>query len=197
MSLFIKICGITDIVAAETCVDAGVDALGFVFASSPRRVTPARAASIAETVPKSIARVAVFRHPSPAEVEEVLEEFRPDLVQADHEATARLTGVDVLPVYRETDMTGPLAPRFLYEGAVSGVGRPVDLDRAGEWARRGEMILAGGLTSENVVHAIETARPFGVDVSSGVELEPGVKSPELIVSFVQAVRSAEERLVRT
>lgn len=197
MSLFIKICGITDVVAAETCVEAGVDAVGFVFSSSPREVTPVRASLIAQAVPDSIAKVAVFRRPSPARIDAVLEVFSPDFIQADHRTLTSLAADDVLPVYRETDSTGPWESRFLYEGAVSGAGRRVDLSRAAEWARRGEMILAGGLTPGNVAQAVETVRPFGVDVSSGVESQPGVKSPELIRSFVHAVRAAEERLVRT
>jgi phosphoribosylanthranilate isomerase len=78
---------------------------------------------------------------------------------------------------------------------VSGVGRLVDLSRATSVARRGEMILAGGLRPDNVGGAIATVRPFGVDVSSGVERSPGSKDPALIRSFVAAVRAAEERLV--
>ncbi|HZD23209.1 MAG TPA: phosphoribosylanthranilate isomerase [Acidimicrobiia bacterium] len=195
--MFIKICGVTDVTAAETCVAAGVDAIGFVFSSSPRQVTPSQAASIADAIPDSIAKVAVFRRPSLAEIETVLAGFEADLVQADHDTMTDYEDVDLLPVYRETDNSEPVRSRFLYEGAVSGVGRQVDLERASKWGRLGEMILAGGLRPGIVGYAIERVRPFGVDVSSGVELEPGVKSPDLIRSFVRAVRSAERRLVNT
>ena len=196
MSLFIKICGITDAVAAATCVDAGVDALGFVFSESPRRLAPDVAADLASGVPVGIARVAVFRRPSQSEVDTVLEHFPADLVQADHDTVpAPSPGIGVLPVYREDiDEIGDHR-RFLYEGAHSGVGQQVDLENAAGVARLGEMILAGGLRPDNVAHAIYRVRPFGVDVSSGVESAPGVKDPALIRSFVAAVRAADERLV--
>jgi phosphoribosylanthranilate isomerase len=195
MSIFVKICGLTDEIAAEACADAGVDAAGFVFAVSPRRLTPERANEIASALPDGIARVAVFRHPTRDEVEQVLQEFTPDLVQADHEAVPSLAGLPCLPVYRESASIDPEHRRFLYEGAISGVGRIVDLRLAASTARLGEMVLAGGLRPDNVGRVIAEVRPFGVDVSSGVESMPGVKDPALIRSFVAAARAAEERLV--
>ena len=83
---------------------------------------------------------------------------------------------------------------FLYEGAKSGQGEAVDWSRAAEIARRGDMILAGGLGPDNVSAAIAIVRPFGVDVSSAVESAPGVKDPELIEAFIQAARAAEKDL---
>lgn len=197
MSLFVKICGITDVTAAETCVQVGVDAVGFVFASSPRQLTPSQAAAIAEKIPESITKVAVFRRPSSVDIESVLECFPADVVQADHDTITTVTDVDVLPVYREGEARDPAGTRFLYEGEVSGMALRVDLERAAKWAKSGEMVLAGGLTPDNVGDAIDVVRPFGVDVSSGVESSPGVKSPEKIRSFVRAVRIAEKKLVRT
>jgi len=195
MSLFVKICGISDVVAAETCVEAGVDAVGFVFASSSRHVTPRQATEIASALPGSIARVAVFRRPERGEIERVLEGFQPDVIQADHDTLPSETGLDLLPVYRQGGDEPPENERFLYEGPVSGVGQQVDFDLAAHLARRGEMILAGGLRPDNVGEAIVRARPFGVDVSSGVEIAPGTKDPEAIRSFVAAARAAYERLV--
>lgn len=197
MSLFVKICGLTDPHAAECAARAGVQAIGFVFAASPRRVSLAQAHEIAKAVPADVLRVAVFRRPTPAEILEVVEEFRPDVVQADHDTLPRLEGVELLPVYREGGMAPPDGGRFLFEGPVSGVGRRVALDVASGAARSGEMILAGGLDPGNVGEAVTMVRPFGVDVSSGVETTPGVKSPELIESFVAEARAAEERLVST
>ena len=196
MSLLIKVCGVTDRKTAQVCVEAGVKALGFVFADSPRRLSAAQAESISTSLPPGVLRVAVFRRPSQEEVANALEGFTPDLIQADHEAVLSFRGVSTLPVYREHDHTSPGGGRFLFEGPVSGVGRGVDLARAEEMARLGEMVLAGGLRPDNVGRAITRVRPFGVDVSSGVESSPGEKSPELIRAFVAAVRAAEERQVR-
>jgi phosphoribosylanthranilate isomerase len=195
MSLFVKVCGVTDVLAAEAAVEAGVQAIGFVFAVSPRRVSIPQARRISEVVPSEVARVAVFRRPDRAEISQVIDEFGPDLVQADHDTLDDLEGVGLLPVYREGSEVDPERGLFLFEGPLSGVGHQVDLTRAARVARCGEMVLAGGLRGENVAEAVTTVRPFGVDVSSGVESAPGVKSPDMIRSFVAAARRAEERLV--
>ncbi len=195
MSLFVKICGITDGLAAETCVEAGADAVGFVFAKSPRQVSPERARAIASSLPDSVLKVAVFRRPGSEEIERVLDGFTPDVIQADHDTLPDGTGLVLLPVYRQDVDEVPRKSRFLYEGPVSGVGESVDFARAARVARHGEMILAGGLTPGNVAAAIDRVRPFGVDVSSGVESEPGTKDLDAIRSFVVAARSASERLV--
>ena len=196
MSLFLKICGITDERALDAAIGAGVDAVGFVLSSSVRQLTVDRAKQLAELVPSGVLTVAVFRRPEPEELARVLAEFSPDLVQADHDTIGHLQGVATLPVYREGLGTVPDHPRFLYEGPHSGMGRQVDLDEAARLGRMGEMVLAGGLRPDNVGKAILAVRPYGVDVSSGVESDPGVKDPVLIRSFVAAVRSAEERLVK-
>lgn len=195
MSLFVKICGITSPVAASAAVEAGADAVGFVFAESPRRVAPAEARAIAEDLPPGILCVAVFGRPLLAEIAAVLDEFDADVVQADHESLDGYEERQILPVYRERVTARPTQLRFLYEGARSGVGARVDESEAARVARFGEMVLAGGLDPGNVGRAITAIRPYGVDVSTGVETAPGVKSPELIGSFVAAARSAAERLV--
>lgn len=197
MSVFVKICGITDLEGAEAAIASGVDALGFVFAESPREVTIEAANDIAEGVPDHVLRVAVFRRPDASEIARVVEGFAPDMIQADHQALHESSGYGTLPVFRDGTGVPPDGGRFLYEGVESGVGEQVDWQRAAGIARVGEMILAGGLRPDNVGRAITTVRPFGVDVSSGVESAPGVKSPALIRSFVAAVRAAEERLVQT
>lgn len=195
MSLFVKICGITDVDAGMAAAVAGADAVGFVFADSPRRLTPRQALAISGELPPGLLRVAVFRHPDLAEIDAVLEQFTPDAVQADAASLGGLHGFIILPVYRDGDVEMPEGGRFLYEGPVSGAGQVVDLSRAAGMARLGEMILAGGLRPDNVGRAIATVKPHGVDVSSGVETAPGRKDPSLIRSFVAAARAAEERLV--
>lgn len=199
MSLFVKICGITDGIAARTCVEAGADAIGFVFATSPRQLLPADAASIASETPDSLLKVAVFRRPDRGDIERMLEGFTPDVIQADHDRLPDdLAGdFELLPVYRQGVDPNPGGRRFLYEGPVSGVGATVEFAKAAEIARRGEMILAGGLTPANVGEAIDRVRPYGVDVSSGVESAPGRKDPEAIRAFIAAARAAQERLVKT
>lgn len=197
MSLFVKICGISDVAAAHTAVDAGADAVGFVFAPSPRQVSPRTAVSISAELPSRLIRVAVFEAPTLQEIEAVLELFTPDLVQADHHSLTGLEGVETLPVHRSGAGVAVEGGRFLFEGPVSGAGRMVDLGVAADVAPLGDMVLAGGLRPDNVGLAIDRVKPHGVDVSSGVETSPGEKNPALIESFVAAARVAEERLVKT
>lgn len=204
MTIHIKVCGISDVETALACEEAGVDAIGFVFANSVRRVTPETASAIVSHLSGPMQRVAVFHRPRPGEVDRVIAGFHADLVQADHGSPALSTTTGVLPVFREDagveeDLEAHLArapgARFVYEGPTSGAGRQVDWDRACRIASMGQMTLAGGLTPGNVGEAIHTVRPFGVDVSSGVEAGPGRKDPRLIEAFVAAARRAALEVV--
>ncbi len=194
MSVFIKICGLRDAATVESAIAAGADAVGFVFAESVRRVTTAEACAAARDVPEGIQRVAVMRHPTNDEWLTVLRQFDPDVLQTDAED---FDDIDVpanvirWPVIREGSAVDKLPQTFVYEGADSGVGQAVDWSRAADIAARGRMILAGGLAVHNVGTAINAVRPWGVDVSSGVELAPGKKDAELIREFIGAVRAAE------
>ena len=182
----------------EAAVRAGADAVGFVFAESPRRVSVEQARELARCVPPAIERVAVMRHPTQREWSEVETGFGPDWLQTDAEDFA---GLDIgrhikrLPVYRDTptlDMSAAaLEPMMLFEGPVSGDGRPADWNRAKTLATRTRLILAGGLSPQNVAIAVREVRPWGVDVSSGVEHVRGRKDPERIAVFVSAVRNVE------
>ena len=199
MSVLVKICGLRNAADVTAAVDAGADAIGFVFAESVRRVTAAEAAQATAQLRTDIRKVAVMRHPSDEEWQEVLLEFRPDLLQTDIEDFETLDVPDAvqrLPVIREGHvvLNEELPDVFIYEGASSGQGEIVDWKRAAGIAARGKMILAGGLSAQNIGEAIATVRPFGVDVSSAVETEPGVKNPELIQEFIDAVRAAEKLL---
>lgn len=192
--IWIKICGMTTPEAVEAALAAGVDALGFVFAPSRRQVTPRRAAELAQNIPAKVARIAVMQHPSQSLVDAVCAEFAPDWLQTDHEDLAKLNipaDVQVLPVLRSGHKLPLLLPgRFLFEGPVSGTGATTDWSRAAQLVQQGRLILAGGLNAANVADAIRAVRPFGVDVSSGVERTPGVKEPGKIVEFVNAARAA-------
>ena len=195
MKVVIKICGLTSSEAVEAVADAGADIAGFVFAESPRRVTPAQAAELADGLPDGIPRVAVMRHPSADEVNEVLDIFRPAFLQTDlHDFTAfqLLDTTRPLPVLRAGRTLPAKLPRLLlFEGPVSGSGELSDWDAAATLARQTKVVLAGGLSPDNVGEAIRKVRPYGVDVSSGVEAEPGIKDPALIARFVEAVREAQ------
>ncbi len=195
MSLFIKICGLRERRDVDAAVAAGADAIGFVFAPSPRRVTPREARAATAGVPKRVRRVAVMLHPSNDEWFDVLENFGPDVLQTDAADFASLTipeDVESWPVYREGGARPPGAGTYIYEGAKSGRGQTVDWQRAREHAVHGRMILAGGLAPGNVAEAVRTVRPFGVDVSSGVESAPGKKDAQLITQFIRAARAAEK-----
>lgn len=200
MSIWVKICGMTSAVAVNTAVDAGVNAVGFVFASSKRQVSAQQAQEYAASVPSHVARVAVMLHPSQQLVDEVLAIFKPDILQTDWEDLSTLklpSQLKVVPVLRASkQLPVPLPQRFLFEGPVSGTGETADWAQAAELARKGELILAGGLNPSNVSDAINQVRPFGVDVSSGVESSPGVKDLNKIVEFVVAARQAQTIKVR-
>ena len=193
----IKICGLTTAADVAAAVAAGADAIGFVFAESVRRVTVAAAREAAAAAPRTVLRVAVMRHPEPAAWRAVLDGFAPDVLQTDAEDFAGLevpAGVRRWPVYREGGIgdAARLPEEFLYEGPKSGAGEPVDWIFAAALARRGNMILAGGLTAANVGPAVAAVKPWGVDVSSGVEAAPGVKDPARVREFIQAARAVEQ-----
>ncbi len=194
----IKICGMTSADAIAAAAQARVDAIGFVFAPSPREVTPGQAAQLAALAPPGIVRVAVAQHPLQMKVDEICRILRPDYFQTDVEDLRELKippHVMVLPVVRFGRKTpNPLPGRMLFEGPSSGIGEMADWGRAAELARHTQVILAGGLSAHNVGEAIQAVRPFGVDVSSGVEDVPGVKDPRKIHEFVLAARAAAARM---
>jgi phosphoribosylanthranilate isomerase len=196
MKRLVKICGLTHVVSVEAAIAAGADAVGFVFSDSARQVTARHAAFIASRVPRNVLRVAVMRQPAVALWREVEEIFCPDVLQtdaADFEYLDVPPEIQRWPVLREGTVATErdLADVFVYEGSSSGRGEKVDWQIAAGVAKKGRMILAGGLDADNVVEAIQTVMPWGVDVSSGVESAPGVKDPDLIHAFVAAVRANE------
>ncbi len=194
--MFVKICGLTTPAAVAAAVDGGADAVGFVFAESVRRTQPEIARSLCEPVPEDVVRVAVMRHPSAAEWQAVREVFEPDWLQTDVADLASLDLGDTcaaLPVYRNAELVDEQQwpSPLLFEGLSSGSGRTADWQRAAAIAARTELILAGGLNAANVADAIAAVRPWGVDVSSGVESSPGQKDPDKIAEFIARVRAAE------
>jgi phosphoribosylanthranilate isomerase len=193
--MWIKICGVTTAAAVEAALAARVDAIGFVFARSVRELTPQAARALARPASRHLRCVAVVHHPTQAAVDEIVRVFVPDLLQSDAAdlVTLRLpASLETLAVVRgRSALPAPLPERILFEGPASGRGALSDWSAAAELARRTRLVLAGGLDEANVAAAIAHVRPYGVDVSSGVEERPGVKSPSAIVSFVAAVRAAD------
>ena len=200
MTVWVKVCGLTSLDAVAAAVAAGVDAIGFVFAESKRKVTAQRAAELARDVPKHIVRVAVMLHPSQQQLDDVWTHFRPDVLQTDIEDLPALRVPDalrVMPVVRAgRELPTILPARLLFEGPVSGTGATTDWAAAAALTSRTQLILAGGLNPANVAAAIVTAQPFGVDVSSGVEAQPGVKDSEKIHEFVRNARAASSGVKR-
>ena len=197
MTIWVKICGLTTREAVEAAVAAGADAIGFVFAPSKRQVTATQAVQLAQGLPRRIPRVAVMLHPTQSQLDEVWGEFRPDVLQTDVEDLQRLKvpmGLAVMPVIRTGVRLKPdphhSHQRLLFEGPVSGVGSTSDWNSAAQLARTTQLVLAGGLNATNVADAIAAVRPFGVDVSSGVEASPGIKDPARIHEFVRRARAA-------
>jgi len=197
VNIFVKICGLRSAEHVSAAIEAGADAVGFVFANSVRKIGPLEAAAISTNVPPHIKRVAVMMHPTDEEWQKVLREFSPDVLQTDAEDFSSLDipdSIEPWPVYREGRSQPGTPSTYIFEGPKSGQGETVDWSRAATIAKCGQMILAGGLGAHNVAEAIRTVRPFGVDVSSAVESAPGQKDNQLIKDFVIAAKAAEKEL---
>lgn len=205
----VKICGIRDETSALAAAEAGADAVGFIFAQSPRHLEPAQARRIAAALPPFVARVGVVVNEPLESLRELVDAVRLDAVQLHGDEPAaycraaqdlRVTVVKAVPV------SGPLDPERLRDfrvGAVlldthrpglrGGTGEPFDWRLAAPAARAVRVILSGGLSPENVAAAIAAVRPYGVDVSSGVETD-GRKDPGKIRAFIEAARAADAAL---
>jgi phosphoribosylanthranilate isomerase len=195
---WIKVCGITTPEAVNASLGAGVDAIGFVFAVSPRRVTPERAYRLAAPVRGRIACCAVVRRTSQSEVDEILRVLRPDMLQVDVDEVGSLAlprTLQVLPVAstRAPPQADPPV-RLLLERPPTD--DDADWDEAGirSLSRRTRLVLAGGLDAGNVGRLVRALGPWGVDVSRGVEVAPGIKGHELIRRFAQAARTTHGEL---
>ncbi len=193
--LWVKVCGLREERHVNAAMDAGCDAIGFVFADSPREIDPRDAARLTRQAGSNVKTVAVMRHPDDARWQRVLRCFKPDYLQTDIDDYTSLDVPDDvarLPVFRDTraPKAGELhetAP-VLYEGALSGSGQSANWDRAAEVARRCPVVLAGGLSANNLAAAVKAVKPWGVDVSSGIEKKRGLKDAALIDQFIRTAR---------
>ena len=190
---WIKICGITTPEGVSAAESAGADAIGFVFAESPRRVTPERAWRLAAPVRGRLACCAVLRRATQAQVDEVLQVLRPDMLQLDAaelDALQLPRTLEVLPVASTREpVTDELPRRLLLERPPADDGAGWDVAGIRCLSRRTRLVIAGGLNPGNVTEVVRAVDPYGVDVSRGVEIAPGIKGRELIRRFVKAARS--------
>ena len=204
MSVTVKICGITNAEDAEVVVSAGANALGFIFyPRSPRAVTPSRASAICSRLPGHVARVGVFVNASPDEVNETAAMCGLSILQFHGDESPEYCsqfGIMTMKAFRVRDReTITSLPRYTTHAWLLDAYNPVQRGGSGEtfdWQlavaanQFGKLIfLAGGLTPENVVQAIRQVKPFGVDVSSGVETAPGRKDHTKVRAFVAAAKS--------
>lgn len=198
MTLFVKICGVTTEEAVAAAVAAGADAIGFVFHEpSPRNIDPRRAAELARGLPRSVQCVAVTRHPDQRLVDRVLDALEPDVWQTDardFDAVRIPENIERWPVLRLRSDRPAGTSRVLFESPASGSGEVADWAAASVLARTSQLILGGGLDRMNVGRAIARVRPFGVDVSSGVESEPGVKDARRIREFIVRARIGSQAM---
>ncbi|MEV6769353.1 phosphoribosylanthranilate isomerase [Nocardia sp. NPDC051030] len=196
--LFVKICGLKTEHDVDVAVAAGADAVGFVFAPSPRLVTAEAARGLIRRVPANVLTVGVFRGQSIDEVRQLTEDSGIAAVQLHGEEGPEYYEALRAPgrtLIRATAQTPPPARSgelgedlLLLDAPEPGSGKPWNWGAADFAAPTGRWLLAGGLRPDNVRRAIEVTRAWGVDVSSGVESERGVKSPDLIRAFVAAAR---------
>lgn len=213
MRTWIKICGTTSIEDALASVQAGADALGFIFASSPRRVTLQKAQEIIRELPATVERVGVFLNETVEQIRKTVMEVDLTGIQLHGNETAleiyseipedRQDSLQIIKSIRvrdgfEKDLDAALATPWAVDawlfdpGAGSGKAFDWKAARAQLAERQGRFILAGGLSPQNVEEAVRIFLPWGVDVVSGVEKEPGRKDHEKLKAFVGAVRKAEQ-----
>ena len=200
----VKICGITRQEDALHAVRCGADALGFVFYSqSPRCLDPQRAKSIIAALPPFITTVGLFVNEAPTRIREIASLCGLDVIQLHGDEVPQqceMDGYRVVKALRVRDEQSLSAADEYSVAALlldawapdqyGGTGRTFNWQLASRLARRRVVVLAGGLTPENVAAAVDEVRPYGVDVSSGVESSPGCKDPAKMAAFIANAKNA-------
>ncbi len=198
--MFVKICGITREEDALLAVAVGADAVGFVFAPSSRQVNAGRVADIVKRLPADILTVGVFRNETPKRVVGLVHQAGLQAAQLhgnEPPAVVQEVKQEVRTVFKAVaagseafERAGEFgADAILVDAATPGSGQVFDWRLAEDAPAGVPLIMAGGLTPDNVAEAIAKVRPWGVDVSSGVEQAPGVKDAILVRDFVRAARA--------
>jgi phosphoribosylanthranilate isomerase len=202
-SVFVKICGITQLEDAQAAVRYGAQALGFIFwPGSPRMVAPQRVREIVAALQSPVTIVGVFVNQTAEHIREVSSVARLTTVQLHGDEAPALAAEMTLPVIKSVDLGDPASIGDWPMGVTlladvndpvrrGGTGTTVDWLAAAKLAGIRPLLLAGGLNSENVADAIARVGPYGIDVSSGVERAPGVKDHDKLAALFAAVRLAE------
>jgi phosphoribosylanthranilate isomerase len=199
--MFVKICGITNEQDALLAVALGADALGFVFAPSQRQISPALAREIVKRLPPETVTVGVFRNETPSRIIEIVNEARLQGAQLHGHETPAMTAevaTDVRFVIKAVvagSQDAAHASTFasdaiLVDGLHPGSGTAYDWELLQDIPTDIRLMLSGGLTPENVAAGIAQVRPWGVDVSSGVEKAPGLKDAVKMRHFITNARDA-------
>ena len=201
----VKICGITNLEDARVAVEAGADMIGLIFyPPSPRYVAPEQACAIVEQLPPDVAAVGVFVNETPEAVMQVVEASGVHKAQLHGDEAPSVCAALPLPVVKAFRFTEQVRPAmmadyhsveaFLVEGfhekLYGGGGAMADWRQVATLRGYGRIILAGGLTPDNVQEAIRVAQPYAVDVGSGVEASPGKKDRRKVRAFVQQAKAA-------
>jgi phosphoribosylanthranilate isomerase len=203
----IKICGITNLEDALWAANLGANALGFVFARSPRKISPQKACRIMAKLPPFIFSVGVFVNETTEKIKKVIETCQLNAIQLHGEESPQFcqkfrNRIKVIKAFRIKDASD-LKDLLRYDvdaylldtfssTAYGGTGRTFNWDlavKAKKILKNRPLILSGGLNPENVREAIRKVQPYAVDVSSGVECSPGKKDEVLLKKFIQAIRS--------
>lgn len=202
MTVFVKICGTTSEDDALLAVAMGADAVGFIFAPSPRQIAPQVACDIAKRLPPEIVTVGVFRDEAPQRVVDITQAAGLRGAQLHGRETAESTawvrqrlGM-VMKAFPAGDAAVGRAKDYgadaiLLDAPHPGSGRVFDWSFAAELPTGLPLMIAGGLTTANIAAAIMRTRPWGVDVVSGVEKSPGVKDPVKVREFIAAAKAVE------
>ena len=203
----IKICGITNIEDAQKAVSLGADAIGFVFANSPRKIKPDRAKSIIENLKKRVLSVGVFVNEPLDNVLKIQQQCSLDAVQLHGDETpeycSRLKKIKVIKAFRIKDESS-LSPIPLYkdvfaylldtfsEKSYGGTGKTFNWNLALK-AKNFEkpIILSGGLAPDNIKEAIKAVRPYGIDISSSIEIKPGKKDHKLMREIIRLIKALD------
>lgn len=191
----VKICGITNLEDALNAVGLGVDALGFVFAPSPREIRPNKAKEIIEKLPPWVSTVGVFVDEKPGRVMQVVSQCRLDYVQLHGDETPEYCEELDIKIIKTIKTDIKKIPEYKVSGILldisKGTGKVYDWDLAVKAKKYGKpIILSGGLDPKNVGSAIKKVKPYAVDVSSDIESNPGKKDFEKMKKFLEGVENA-------
>lgn len=199
----VKICGITRLKDAQVALEAGADAIGFVFAESPRKISPARAKAITRSLGPWVTTVGVFVNASAEAMRQIARDCRLSAIQLHGDEppaiAQKLEGLKIIKAFRiaeKSDLRGIMdfpADAALLDsrsaGQWGGTGKIFDwkMLRPRKWIR--PLIISGGLNAENVKTVVKMLAPYGVDVSSGVERSPGQKDPQKVREFIRNAKT--------